>query len=175
MSVNQEVSKLWHQLSADSYQLASLEELQLNNTQKSALVNKITQTARQIRHLQTQPSYDGTRLLKLPNGNHVAANIAISGAMNFLIEVGLEIDFKSKENTVPKRTTVRNKSTDISSILGGVVVVALSLWAFIYSFIAFINSSIGKIDVATGVTIGVILLAVSLAGFFFTYILFTNK
>ncbi|WP_316818860.1 hypothetical protein [Pedobacter nyackensis] len=176
MSVNLEISNLWHQLSADSYQLASLEDLQFSSLQKSALVNKITQTARRIKHLQTQPSYDGTKLLKLPTGNQVAADIAIFGAMNFLAEMGLKLDFKPTENTASKRSTiVKDKGTDVGSIIGGVVVGAFSTWAFIYSLIAFINSSIGKVDVATGVTLGIILLPISLAGFFLTYILFTNK
>ena len=169
MGTNYKIERLYNDLNTKSIDLADALDLStLSSFQKQYQLSQLKQIVREIRALQTSSNYDGTKLLRLPNGSSAPANAAIYGAMMFVQEIENELNKDKSIRTVPttsipNRPPSKQDSRDIGDELLGYGAGLVGAALFVMAVISFFNGSTGVIDATLGVVLGIILLGV--AGF----------
>lgn len=185
MGTNYKIERLYNDLNAKSLELADALDLNtLSNYQKQNQLSQLRQIVSEIRTLQTSSTYDGTKLLRLPNGSSAPANAAIYGAMMFVQEIEKELKSipnvrptqnASPTNQQPKTKNRTNNSGDWVDQLIGLGLGLFGLWLFVMAIMSFVNGSTGVIDATLGVVLGIILLGVACACWLYSYAMFNNK
>lgn len=181
MGTNYKIERLYNDLNSKSLELADALDLNnLSSFQKQSRLSELKRIVSEIRALQTLSSYDGTKLLRLPNGTSAPANAAIYGAMMFVQEIEKELSTITKVRSTPKTSTpnlpphkqVTRSATD--ELIG----IGLGLFAaatFVVAVISFVNGSTGVIDATVGLVLGLILLCLAVSSAFYSYAFFKNN
>lgn len=182
MSTNYRIERLYNDLNSKSLELADALDLNtLSSFQKQYQLSQLKQLVNQIQAIQKQSSYDGSKLLRLPDGSSAPANAAIYGAMMFVQEIEREIGTSTAtRNEVPRTSTPklppRKKVTrNVTDELIGIGLGLFAMGMFVIAVISFFNSSTGVIDGTVGLVIGLILLCIAVCSAFYSYAFFKNK
>lgn len=191
MYTNQKIESLWNEFRDKSWVLAEL--LDSGSVSLNALESKLDNlksVVNDIRTLQRKDDYDGTRLVRLPDGSRASADIAIYGGLMFFKELEATVLAKSTKHiqrpkyspptpqTAPptpniplpdkKIDKVYTRSPEFEELMGIVFAILVFVF-FVLAVLVAVNTTLDKINEIVGIVLGIFLLSLSFASGVATY------